>query len=81
MPEPIARLYLVTPIIQDAQAFAPALAQACAAGEVAAVLLRLAAGDERTLTNRVKARRCSSPRWGKSISRASPRAAEPMGRT
>jgi thiamine-phosphate pyrophosphorylase len=55
MPEPIARLYLVTPIIQDAQAFAPALAQACAAGEVAAVLLRLAAGDERTLTNRVKA--------------------------
>jgi thiamine-phosphate pyrophosphorylase len=55
MPEPIARLYLVTPMIDDAQRFAPALSQACAAGEVAAVLLRLAAGEERALTNVVKA--------------------------
>ncbi|HEX8665976.1 MAG TPA: thiamine phosphate synthase [Beijerinckiaceae bacterium] len=54
MPEPTARLYLVTPPIADADAFAPRLAEACAAGEVAAVLLRLEAADERTLTNRVK---------------------------
>jgi thiamine-phosphate pyrophosphorylase len=53
MPEPIARLYLVTPVIPDARAFAPALADACAAGDIAAVLLRVI-GDERTLTNGVK---------------------------
>jgi thiamine-phosphate pyrophosphorylase len=57
MPETAARLYLVTPPIADADAdaFAPRLAEACAAGEVAAVLLRLEAADERTLTKRVKA--------------------------
>ena len=55
MPEPIARLYLATPPIADAEAFAPRLAEACAAGEVAAVLLRLQAADERTLVKRVKA--------------------------
>ena len=55
MPEPIARLYLATPPIADAEAFAPRLAEACAAGEVAAVLLRLQGADERTLVKRVKA--------------------------
>jgi thiamine-phosphate pyrophosphorylase len=55
MPEPIARLCLVTPPIADAQAFAPRLAETCGAGEIAAVLLRLEAANERTLTNRVKA--------------------------
>jgi thiamine-phosphate pyrophosphorylase len=55
MPEPAARLYLVTPPIADADAFAPRLAEACAAGEIAAVLLRLEAADERTLIKRVKA--------------------------
>src|SRR5215218_11424061 len=55
MPEPIARLYLATPPIADAEAFAPRLDEACAAGEVAAVLLRLEAADERMLTKRVKA--------------------------
>jgi thiamine-phosphate pyrophosphorylase len=55
MPEPIARLYLVTPPIAEPQTFAPRLAEACAAGAVAAVLLRLEAADERTLTKRVKA--------------------------
>src|SRR3954470_20281899 len=54
MPEPIARLYLVTPDIADAEAFAPRLAEACAADEVAAVLLRLGPADERTLVNQVK---------------------------
>jgi thiamine-phosphate pyrophosphorylase len=55
MPEPAARLYLVTPLLADPQAFAPRLAEACAGGDVAAVLLRLEAADERTLIKRVKA--------------------------
>jgi thiamine-phosphate pyrophosphorylase len=55
MAEPAARLYLITPAIEDAAAFAPRLSQACAAGEIAAVLARLAPADERTLINRVKA--------------------------
>jgi len=54
MAEPAARLYLITPVLNDAS-FAPRLAEACAGGNVAAVLLRLAAADERTLINRVKA--------------------------
>jgi thiamine-phosphate pyrophosphorylase len=55
MAEPAARLYLVTPILEDAAAFAPRLAEACAAGEIAAVLARFAPADERTLVNAVKA--------------------------
>jgi thiamine-phosphate pyrophosphorylase len=55
MSEPAARLYLITPVLEDAAAFAPLLEEACAAGDVAAVLVRLAAADERTLVNRVKA--------------------------
>jgi thiamine-phosphate pyrophosphorylase len=54
MAEPVARLYLITPVLEDAS-FAPRLAEACATGAVAAVLLRLAPADERTLTNLVKA--------------------------
>jgi thiamine-phosphate pyrophosphorylase len=50
-----ARLYLISPVIADPELFAPRLAEACRAGGVAAVLLRLAAGDERTLVNQVKA--------------------------
>lgn len=49
------QLYLVTPLVTEPEAFAPALAAACAAGSVAAVQLRLAPADERTLVNRVKA--------------------------
>lgn len=49
------RLYLITPPVDDLDAFRPALEEACAAGEVAAVLLRLAHCDERTLVTRVKA--------------------------
>ncbi|MEZ0172082.1 thiamine phosphate synthase [Microvirga sp. TS319] len=48
-----ARLYLVTPVLEDAS-FAPMLAEACKGGAVAAVLLRLAAADERSLINLVK---------------------------
>jgi thiamine-phosphate pyrophosphorylase len=54
MAEPAARLYLVTPVLTDA-AFAPRLAEACASGNVAAVLLRLGSADERTLINHIKA--------------------------
>jgi len=54
MAEPVARLYLMTPLLEDAGAFVPVLQQACAAVEVAAVLARLAPADERTLVKRVK---------------------------
>ena len=54
MPDEPARLYLISPVIKDADAFAPRLIEACRSGAVAAVLLRLAAADERTLVNRVK---------------------------
>jgi thiamine-phosphate pyrophosphorylase len=53
-PRPAPRLYLVTPPIDDAAGFAAPLAAALTAGDVAAVLLRLAKGDERTLINRAK---------------------------
>jgi thiamine-phosphate pyrophosphorylase len=55
MPESSARLYLVSPPIDDDDAFAPLLAATCAAGDVAAVLLHLEAADERTLVNQAKA--------------------------
>ncbi len=48
------RLYLVTPPVGDAQSLARELAAALAAGDVAAVLLRLEQSDERTLINRAK---------------------------
>jgi thiamine-phosphate pyrophosphorylase len=51
-PEP--RLYLVSPAVADAAAFADTLAAALAGADVAAVLLRLAAGDERGLINIAK---------------------------
>jgi thiamine-phosphate pyrophosphorylase len=54
-PRPAPRLYLVTPPVADAQAFAADLATALAAGDVAAVLLRLAEADERALINCAKA--------------------------
>jgi thiamine-phosphate pyrophosphorylase len=54
MPEPAARLYLITPVVEDAAAFAPRLAEACATGQVSALLLRLPKADERTLVNHIK---------------------------
>src|SRR5271169_2033974 len=51
---PIPRLYLVTAPLGDTAAFARALPAALAAGDVAAVLLRLTEADERTLINRAK---------------------------
>jgi thiamine-phosphate pyrophosphorylase len=55
MAEPAQRLSLITPLLEDTAAFAPRLAEACAAGRIDAVVARLAAADERTLINRVKA--------------------------
>jgi len=52
---PAPRLYLVTPLIDEAAAFAGVLSAALEAADVAAVLLRLKPADERTLINRVKA--------------------------
>jgi thiamine-phosphate pyrophosphorylase len=49
------RLYLITPPLADTAAFSATLAEALAAGDVAAVLLRLAEADERSLINRAKA--------------------------
>jgi thiamine-phosphate pyrophosphorylase len=54
-PRPAPRLYLVTPPVADAQAFSGILAAAMAAGDVAAVLLRLAEADERSQINCAKA--------------------------
>jgi thiamine-phosphate pyrophosphorylase len=48
------RLYLFTPLLDDTTTFASALDAVLAAGDVAAVLLRLGDADERTLINRVK---------------------------
>lgn len=52
---PAARLYLVLPAIADATELPIDFGPALAAAKVAAVLMQLAAADERTLVNRVKA--------------------------
>lgn len=51
---PAPRLYLVTPVIGEIGDFADTLGQALGAADIAAVLMRLAPADERTLINRVK---------------------------
>jgi thiamine-phosphate pyrophosphorylase len=51
---PDPRLYLVSPEIADPTAFAGTLSATLAGADVAAVLLRLAAGDERGLINIAK---------------------------
>lgn len=48
------RLMLVTPPVADAEAMAFRLMQAMAGGDIAAVLLRLAAGDDRSRIESVK---------------------------
>jgi thiamine-phosphate pyrophosphorylase len=53
-PRPQPRLYLITPAVSDAAAFAPQLAAALEAADIAAVLLMLGDGDERSLINRIK---------------------------
>ena len=51
---PTPRLYLVTPVIEDAVAFSGTIRDALAAAGVAAVLLRLKPAGERDLINRIK---------------------------
>ena len=51
----VPRLYLMTPELAETEPFAAGLASALSAGDVAAVLLRLDDGDERTLIDRAKA--------------------------
>jgi thiamine-phosphate pyrophosphorylase len=53
-PRPAAQLYLITPVIEAAPTFAQTLANALPAAGVAAVLMRLHTGDERTLINLAK---------------------------
>lgn len=53
-PRPQPRLYLLTPHLADAAAFAAPLKAALGAADVAAVLLRLQDADERSLINRAK---------------------------
>jgi thiamine-phosphate pyrophosphorylase len=53
-PRPAPRLYLVTPQLADPSGFTRQLTAALDAGDVAAVLLRLADTDERTLINCAK---------------------------
>ncbi len=54
MNRPPPRLYLVTPALDDTTAFARGLDAALNAADIAAVLLRLADADERTLVGRAK---------------------------
>ena len=64
-PNPTTRLMLVTPPVADAEAMAFCLMQAFAGGDVAAVLLRLTAGDERSRIDRVK--RLAGPVQGNNV--------------
>src|SRR3712207_1018966 len=54
MADTSARVSLITTVLEDAS-FLPQLTEVCGTGLVAAVLLRLALADDRTLTNQVKA--------------------------
>ena len=51
---PAPQLYLVTPPVADAEAFAHTLKTALGAADIAAVLLRLAPGGESELVGRIK---------------------------
>jgi len=53
-PRPAPRLYLITPQLVNTSAFSPQLRIALDRADIAAVLLRLADADERTLINRAK---------------------------
>jgi thiamine-phosphate pyrophosphorylase len=53
-PPPLPRLYLATPLLQDTTSLAASLPAMLAGADVAAVLVRLADADQRTLINRIK---------------------------
>jgi len=54
MKRPTTQLYLVTPLLDDVDAFAETLRSAIESAAITAVLLRLKPAGERELTNRVK---------------------------
>lgn len=54
-PRPITRLMLITPELGDIEAFEPMFEAAMAAGDVSAVVIRLAPADERSRLSRAKA--------------------------
>jgi thiamine-phosphate pyrophosphorylase len=51
---PAPRLTLVTSVVEDAEACARLLAEVLPEADIAAIVLRLAAADERSLINRIK---------------------------
>jgi len=54
-PRPVPRLYLATPVVEDTSALVSNLPGLLAGADIAAVLLRLAVTDQRTMINRIKA--------------------------
>jgi thiamine-phosphate pyrophosphorylase len=54
-PRPVPRLYLATPVVDDPSSLIASLPGLLAADDVAAVLLRLAPTDQRTMIARIKA--------------------------
>jgi thiamine-phosphate pyrophosphorylase len=53
-PRPAPRLYLATPVVDDPSSLLASLPGLLAQGDVAAVLLRLKATDQRTMISRIK---------------------------
>jgi len=53
-PPPAPRLYLATPLVEDPSSLVKSLPELLKAVDVAAVLVRLADADQRTLINRIK---------------------------
>ncbi len=54
-PRPLPRLYLATPIVDDPSVLAASLPALLAGADIAAVLLRLAPSDPRSMISRIKA--------------------------
>ena len=54
-PRPVPRLYLATPVVDDPSSLIPGLPALLSADDVAAVLVRLAPTDQRTMIARIKA--------------------------
>jgi thiamine-phosphate pyrophosphorylase len=54
-PRPVPRLYLATPVVDDPSSLAAGLPALLAADDIAAVLVRLAPTDQRTMITRIKA--------------------------
>jgi thiamine-phosphate pyrophosphorylase len=54
-PRPVPRLYLATPVVADTSSLSASLPGLLAGNDVAAVLVRLAPADPRTLISRIKA--------------------------